>query len=417
MLLFAALAFVVFGRWFSTALGLLGVAALLVPLVAAPRWPERAAWLLAVVVAAAYVAGSLARPGRLSASLARPLGACDEARRRLSRWDTDGRLSAALAKELEAVRPVLRPVLCRLIDENLAAKESLPAAAVVDLERRVLGFERFRLETMLSSGVTPKRYFGFLDQAGDTAAYETALRDTVQTAVALLNQDADARGVPVRVTEQETTLTFLAEGGALVLSERQEDLDHIHPVNGIGLDNFKQGFARHRTLVTTLDKRLGTGLGALTWTVGSAKVLRRPMTFTEAVAGTALMYLDEKERAAGLLHDRDGSRLDMLSLDRQFVITSLVYNSGILFSDERVEQILAFSMADYLVAASEANRGSRPLLPVWPPAAAETRLVSGAGMPTQLTSWNAVYHVLQRYGAWVALRRFSSFFDQYGRFR
>ena len=49
------------------------------------------------------------------------------------------------------------------------------------------GFERFRRESYLASGVAPKRYFGFFDEAGDTAAYETVLRRAVIDGVRLAN--------------------------------------------------------------------------------------------------------------------------------------------------------------------------------------------------------------------------------------
>jgi hypothetical protein len=45
------------------------------------------------------------------------------------------------------------------------------------------------------------------------------------------------------------------------------------------------------------------------------------------------------------------------------------------------------------------------------------RLDAGEPYPRQLTSWNAVYHVLQRYGAWVGVSRFATVFDGNGAFR
>jgi hypothetical protein len=281
-----------------------------------------------------------------------------------------------------------------------------------------MAFERFRLEATLSSGVTPKRYFGFFDEKGDTARYETTLRETVTAVVALANAHADRHGLAARVTDIEVAVTFLAEGGALLLTDRMDDLEQVHPINGIGLDNFREGFARQRPLVDAIDAELGTHLGALTVALGDLHILRRTMSFREAVAGTAVMYLDEKEVAAELLRRADPPvRLHTLPLDRQFVVASLVYNSGILFSDERVEQILSFATADYLAEVNLTHRGKRAWLPVRGPADAEAHLIAGDPLPRQLTSWNAVYHVLQRYGAFVALRRFSNVFDEAGRYR
>ncbi len=266
--------------------------------------------------------------------------------------------------------------------------------------------------------MTPKRYFGFFDEQGDTAPYERALRETVERAVAIVNAEAARRGSAIRVTELDVAVTFLAEGGALVLTERQDELERIHPVNGIGLDSVRDGFAAWPELVRALDAELGTRLQDLVWSVGSLRVLHRRMSFREAIAGTALMFLYEKERAARLLAARDpNAHLETLPLDRQFVIASLVYNSGILFDDARVDQILAFSTADYLVQINQANAGKRAPLDVLSATEREIRLLDGEPLPRQLTSWSAVYHVLQRYGAWVALRAFSDTFDDQGRFR
>ncbi len=281
----------------------------------------------------------------------------------------------------------------------------------------MVAFQRFRLDTYLSSGVDPKRYFGFLDERGDTAPAEALLRHTIEDAVPLVNRYAAAKGATVRITEMEVAVTFLAEGGALLLSDPSLPIDRIHPVNGIGLDSFREAFDRHRALVATLDDHLGTHLGSLSWRVGRTRVLRRPMTFREAILGTAILFLDEKMQTAELLRRRDGvERLAALPPERQFVMTSLVYNSGVLLSEERIDQILTFSTADYLERVNEENRNRRPSLPLYGAAEATRRLVDGEPIPRQLTSWSAVYHVLQRYGAWTALRRFSDIFDNQGCF-
>jgi len=282
----------------------------------------------------------------------------------------------------------------------------------LDMKSRAIDFERFRVATTISSGVVPKRYFGFVDELGDTAAYETALRETIQASLDVL-----APRARVPVSEMELAVTFLAEGGALLLSDPDLDRERIHPVTGIGLDDYRAVFESRRATVEAIDRRLGTQLGSLVLHVGPLRLLRRPLTFREAVAATAILYVEEKERTAALFEARDHRALASLPLDEQFVTTSLVYNSGILFSAERVRQILAFDTADSLVAVDAANHGRRPALPVWSRAEAERRLSAGAALPTQLTSWSAVYHVLQRYGAWVALQRFSDAFTSEGRFR
>ncbi len=111
-----------------------------------------------------------------------------------------------------------------------------------------------------------------------------------------------------------------------------------------------------------------------------------------------------------------GIDLSTLPLDEQFVITSLVYNSGILFPCERILQVLSFDTARYLYEVNQKNVGKRPVLPLFAPTRAEQKLRQGLPYPTQLTSWNAVYHILQRYGAWAAMTRFTNIFDAQGEF-
>ena len=134
------------------------------------------------------------------------------------------------------------------------------------------------------------------------------------------------------------------------------------------------------------------------------------MTFTESVLGTAVMWLYEKDIAERKLAAEGRPSLSTMGWDEQFVVSSLVYNSGILFSDERVKQILSLSTGAYLAETSERSASKRPRLPVMTPEAADAFLASGQPLPEQRTSWNAVYHVLQRYGAWVALSQFWDMF-------
>jgi len=278
------------------------------------------------------------------------------------------------------------------------------------------GYEQFRVDTYLSSGVAPKRYFGFFDERGDTADAEAELRETTITAVAIANDYADDMGLDVQLTEQEAAVTFLAEGGALLFTEAQHKLGAVHPVRDEGLDNFRLGFTRFPTLVQAFDERFGTGLQRLTADIGPWRVLLRPMTVREALLTTIVMYLFEKQLTHELRAAAGRPPLSAMSLEEQFVTTSLVYNCGLLFSDERVAQILALNTAAYLAQVNRDNAGKRPELPVLLTANAQARLAAGEPIPQQLTSWSAVYHVLQRYGAWVALRRFTNVFDAAGAF-
>jgi hypothetical protein len=45
---------------------------------------------------------------------------------------------------------------------------------------------------------------------------------------------------------------------------------------------------------------------------------------------------------------------------------------------------------------------------------ADAWLADGKAPPEPPTSWNALYHVLQRYGAWVAISRYSEAFAEDG---
>ena len=279
------------------------------------------------------------------------------------------------------------------------------------------GFEGFRRQSYLASGVAPKRYFGFFGETGDTAAYETVLRRAVIDGVRLANEYAAVKGLTVRITEQEVAITFLAEGGALLLTSMTDTIERVHPVYGIGLDNYRDGLDDYPALAASLDHALGSRLERLTLDLGGWRILLRPMTYREAVAGTILMYLHQKERTDRLLAAAGRPSLATMPLPAQFVTTSLVYNSGILFAPERVDDILAFRAGPYLDEVNRLNAGKRPRLPVYPPAEAKMRLDAGEPYPRQLTSWNAVYHVLQRYGAWVGVSRFAMVFDGNGAFR
>ena len=251
---------------------------------------------------------------------------------------------------------------------------------------------------------------------GDTARHEKILREIVHESVPILNKFAEEQALEVQITDKEVVITFLAEGGALLLTEAQSDLDRVHPVRHTGLDDFRLGFAKYPKLVKRLDAHFGTQLGSLSITVVGRALLLRPMTFRGAVLGTAIMYLYEKELTNVRRNKEKRIELSKLPLSEQFVHSSLVYNSGTLFSDERVQQILTFDTGEYLYSVGIANAEKRRLLSVMEPKIAKRQLENGGSIPTQLASWNAVYHILQRYGAWVGISKFSEIFDAEGNF-
>jgi hypothetical protein len=321
-----------------------------------------------------------------------------------------------------------RAFVLAAIEANLADKRAQGLSLTADeITRTVVRFELFKFRTYVSSGVFPKRYFGYFDRKGDTAAREAELRDVVRAAVDEIDRYQRGRKKPVRVSCAEVAVTFIAEGGAILLRENQSALDAMDPVHDIGLDDIESGFAAHPELVRRLDARLHTSLASVVggWEPTPLNLLRsvaglrplRPMTFREGLAATAVLYLYEKEIAAGRLWQRDRVELMSLPLDEQMVTASLVYNAGILFSRERVRQILTFRTGRYLDTLNESLGGKRRRLPVLPPLRARALLVDLRRYPEQPTSWSAVYHVLQRYGGYIALQRFGNVFDGDGQFR
>jgi hypothetical protein len=309
-------------------------------------------------------------------------------------------------------------LLTRLVAENLAQKHALhfPLDAA-RLRRQVIQAEAFKVETFVATGVFPKRYFGYLDEQWDTAAAERRLKATARKAAHACNRWLENIKAPFRVTEQELVVTFLAEGGAVLLRERQAQLDSIHPVKDIGLDDIAHGFVDLAPLVSLLDEEVGTHLGEIvTWHDGTPS-LSRNFVFEEAIAGTAAMWVWEKQIAEKKLLAAGRASLATRPLDEQFVITSLVYNSGVLFEEKTIGRIRALDTGAYVWDLSEANKVKRWPLPVLDPKASLELLLGGAAFPAQLTSWSAAYHVLQRYGAYVGLTRFTDAFDERGKLK
>ncbi len=329
------------------------------------------------------------------------------------------RLSARTGARPEEIEAGLREqIASNLIDKLSLAKDDHPFPLDADsLRRTVIDYELFKAEKFVSSGVFPKRYFGFFDEKWDTAALESTMRRTIQACVDESNRVLTERGSKQRITDMEVAITFLAEGGALLLSEPEtHDLAHIHPVQGIGLDDISIGFLRQPELLARLDRRLGTGLRALVDRSDRGPRLRRDMTFEEAIAGTTVMWVYEKELAAAKLLKAEKRRLEELPPNEQFIFGSLVYNSGLIFSSSRMRMIRDFETAAYLDRLSRENEQRRWRLPLFATRRSMELLLSEHRYPWQPTSWSAVYHVLQRYGAYTAIERLTHVFDAKGRF-
>ncbi|MCB9797249.1 MAG: hypothetical protein H6741_31560 [Alphaproteobacteria bacterium] len=303
-------------------------------------------------------------------------------------------------------------------EQVLARLQSLSRAGLrydaEALQQKVLAYERFKMERYASSGVFPKRYFGYVDLDGDTAAREAQLLRDTHAARLLVNDYLAEQGVAWRVTDAEILVTFIAEGGALMLGPRQHLADDVHPVYDIGLDDVAHGSKDLAPMMQRMDAELGSGLQDIVlWKDGEA-YLRRNMSFQEAVLGTALMWVWEKQICARKLAEAGRAPLEGRPLDQQFILGSLVYNSGILFSDGRMAQIRDFRTGEYLQDVSVKNEKKRWLLDLLDPAGLSAEIVSGVGYREQPTAWNAVYHVLQRWGGYAALDAYTSVWGEDG---
>jgi hypothetical protein len=82
-----------------------------------------------------------------------------------------------------------------------------------------------------------------------------------------------------------------------------------------------------------------------------------------------------------------------------------------LFEEQTIARIRALDTGDYLYNSSERSKTRREPLPVLAPRDSLALLLAGSDYPVQPTSWSGAYHVLQRYGAYVALTRFTDVFD------
>lgn len=226
------------------------------------------------------------------------------------------------------------------------------------------------------------------------------LKRTTRTCTEVVNAWLIEEGSGLRVTDQEILVTVLAEGGALWLGDNRP----LHPVYDVGLDDIASGSADLQDLAGRLDEALGTRLSA-----GHDNY-----SLEEAIAGTALMWVWEKQIAERKLRQQGWAPLMGRGLDEQFVISSLVYNSGDPHSPRRWAQLMQFETAQVVWDKSEKNAQSRWRLPLVHPDKALDALISGQAYPQQGTDWLAMMHILQRYGAYVALSRFTEHFDEDG---
>ena len=250
--------------------------------------------------------------------------------------------AAALARIGSAPPAEVRAALYRRVAENLARRHppgSAPGLPITeaDLVRTVLDYEGFRLARYVSAGVAPRSGTSAGSTSGTTRGPRSAPDgDVVACAVDVINADRAAAGDPLRISEAEVAVTFFAEGGALLVERRRHD--GILPVGGIGNHYIGYGVQSYRDVASAVDVACGTDvLGTLVWSAAGTRPteqvvrrnqrssdpvrtawLTRTWTLEEAVAGTALMWLWERELTAGMLRaaGREGSHPGRPTADR-----------------------------------------------------------------------------------------------------
>ncbi len=339
--------------------------------------------------------------------------------------DTSASLTPRLAEIGPATEEQVRTLLVEQVTANLEAKrdangphgESFPMTED-EIRTTVIDYEAYKIEAYVTSGVFPKKYFGYFDGKWETAEHEYILAVTVHTAVGIINSWLEAEGDPLRVTDMEVALTWVSEGGTLLLGELYEECDSIHPILGVGLDDIASGTKDLEPLMYKLDAATGTDLCSIVgWQDdGGAKVatLQRYMTFEESIVATALMWIWEKRIAQRKLAATGRKPLHDRPLDEQFILGSLVYNSGLIHDRGRQRLIRGFDTGESLFATSERNAHRRARLDVVTPEVALEELLQGQGYRDQQTSWLAVYHILQRWGGYHGIAQFTDVFDDAG---
>lgn len=340
-----------------------------------------------------------------------------------------------------AIRDVLRHEVAARLDELAALEEPGPGPFRLSPDEvlaKVAGFEAFKMSAYLTSGVFPKRYFGYFDRRWDTGRHEELLLERAHQVVDAVNAYQAAHDRSTRFTDLELLVTYMSEGGAILFREDRRLLDAdageaIDLYYHLGCDNIGAALARYPGLVRALDERFSTDLARRVPKPGVSETgegylgIVRGVDFMTSISAAAVMYLYEKEIAArklaGAGADGEGGwpHADLMAfpLDEQFVITSLVFNTGILFQYQTVRRIRDFETLEYLHqvsarAAAEVGSKARPALPVPVSRDEAFRRLASEGYPHQPTSWQGAYHILQRYGAYVALRRFTTVFDDAG---
>ena len=89
--------------------------------------------------------------------------------------------AARLAKRgsgtAEEIDAALREQIAANLIDKMANRVPLDATSI---ERTVIDYELFKAEKFVSSGVFPKRYFGYFDEKHDTAEHERIMREAIR---------------------------------------------------------------------------------------------------------------------------------------------------------------------------------------------------------------------------------------------
>ncbi|MFK7931158.1 MAG: hypothetical protein AB8H79_23440, partial [Myxococcota bacterium] len=221
----------------------------------------------------------------------------------------------------------------------------------------VVSFEAWRARAFITSGVAPKRYFGFLDAQGDSAQLELRFVRAVRASTDACNAWLSEQGIAWRVTDQEIAITWIAEGGALLLSTDMANADRVHPILGVGLDDIAHGFKELPGLVERVDAAAGTKVAGIPQWVDGDWSLSRHMSLEESVVGTSIMWVWEKRIADRKLLKGGRPALHTFDAPDQFILASLVYNSGLIHAPSRPAQVRRYALADHLAAIARKHNG------------------------------------------------------------
>ena len=153
-------------------------------------------------------------------------------------------VEAAFSDTLNALpNPAWALGYCAALSQNLKDKDISLTEGVSFPPKNMIAtaiqYEAFRIQAFHDSGVSPKRFFGFLDEQGKSAVQEKQLKDVATQAAVLLNAYGARNGIKTTVTPKEIIVTHLAEGGAKLLTTDFANVERIDPVFGVGLDDFR----------------------------------------------------------------------------------------------------------------------------------------------------------------------------------